>query len=423
MDFLDLPKSFNNNFAFYNAESLIIKEFGGIPLSRNNKNYEHFLSTVQTSDGVLSALGEPELVFRDNIGQFFNFAGTISATDYPTICTNTSFRYLFCNSTDTAKIDIINEWDTSNVTTMAFAFANSKWNYTGKLSWKTFNCRSFSYMFLYAEKFNGNISSWNTSNVFFMKFMFAGATSFNKNISNWNTSYVSDMSYMFAGANKFKKDITKWDTSNVQNMKKMFSNNNTFNQNISKWDTSSVSDMVSMFENATAFNQDISTWDTKSVTVMASMFENAIAFDQYPAIADKWDFSNIIPYTSAISNQGLSANWGLYNFIYNTGTTNKNAATNFSKFIQNLSKNTSLPYNIDLGYTGAKNNIAENDTTGKNALDILNTTKNIQHVTLKPENISTPDNTQKKTLNEEDNFTPTFSFDKPKVLATKYKQL
>jgi|Laugresbdmm110sn_2_1035109.scaffolds.fasta_scaffold00153_14 surface protein len=432
--FFSLPKTFNNNFAFYNTNSLVISKFGGIPLSRNNKDYTH------NDDN-------KELDFYDNVGQFFEFAGKISATDSPTICTNTSFRYLFCNLPPSAIIGKINNWDTSNVKTMAFAFAFSNYNQS-LAKWKTFNCISFSYMFFLADKFNQDLSTWNTSNIINMRYMFYGADEFNGNISNWDTIFVTNMSYMFAGANAFIKDITAWNTSNVENMKGMFIRNSTFNQKISEWDTSSVTDMAAMFKDASSFNQDISMWDTSSVTVMASMFENAVAFDKYPDIAAEWNFSNIIPYTYTDSNEGLQGSWGLYNFIYNTGTKNTtNAEANFSTFIQNLSKNTSLPYNniiiaadpktgtpgynptpyntynIDLGYTGIVNKIDSKDDPGNKALDILIQSKYIQHVKLIQTDMPPSSDNKEKTLNEEVDVTTTFAFDKPKELEKKYKKL
>jgi surface protein len=274
-------------------------------------------------------------------------------------------------------------------------------------------------MFLFAVAFNGDISKWNTSNVFSMRYMFAEATSFNCDISKWDTSLVLNMSYMFYGANAFNSDITKWNTSNVQTMKQMFSNNTTFNQDISGWDTSSVSDMTGMFKNTKTFNQDISKWDTSSVTVMANMFSGAVAFNKYPGIAN-WDFSNIIPYTASPSNQNLEGYWGLYNFIYNVG--NKNPEAKFSTFIQNLSNNKTLPYNIDLGYTGLKNKISDNDILGKNALTSLRAAKSINHLIIKQKDeppTTSKSNVQDETLNEEVNVTFPVAFDKSKVLAKK----
>ena len=88
------------------------------------------------------------------------------------------------------KYGHINNWDTSNVTSMVG-------------------------MFCYAYNFNEDIGRWDTSNVTDMNCMFYQATNFNQDIGGWDTSNVTDMSYMFQYANDFNQDIGNWDTSNV----------------------------------------------------------------------------------------------------------------------------------------------------------------------------------------------------------------
>ena len=52
-------------------------------------------------------------------------------------------------------------------------------------------------MFYVATEFNGDIEDWNTSNVTDMAWMFRFASSFNQDIGSWDVSKVTDMSWMF----------------------------------------------------------------------------------------------------------------------------------------------------------------------------------------------------------------------------------
>ena len=64
--------------------------------------------------------------------------------------------------------------------------------------------------------FNGDISNWNTSNVTDMAFMFYDCESFNQDISDWDVSNVTNMNYMFYKCTNFNTDISDWDVSNVK---------------------------------------------------------------------------------------------------------------------------------------------------------------------------------------------------------------
>jgi surface protein len=111
----------------------------------------------------------------------------------------------------------IDSWDTSNVTNMAYLFANTLTN-----------------------GFNQPIGAWNTSNVRNMDSMFYNSGLFNQAIGAWNTGAVTTMQGMFWGANAFNQPIGTWNTGAVTNMNYMFYNALEFNQNINGWNVGAV---------------------------------------------------------------------------------------------------------------------------------------------------------------------------------------
>ena len=186
---------------------------------------------------------------RDSRAGFAMFPGTISATDSPTILSNTNMKYMFslnknteynARDIDTTKIDNIKYWNTANVVNM-------------------------SYMFSGLYNFNVDVSGWNTSNVLNMEGMFLNTLNFNQNIGSWNTSKVTNMKYMFMNSRLFNQNIGNWNTSNVIDMTHMFMNAYSFNQDISNWNTSKVKYMGTMFYLASSFNYDLSNWNKSSV--------------------------------------------------------------------------------------------------------------------------------------------------------------
>ncbi|MBS8122375.1 protein of unknown function, DUF285, partial [Candidatus Vampirococcus lugosii] len=184
----------------------------------------------------------------------------------------------------------IENWDTSNVTTMELMFYNA-YNFNQNIgNWDTSNVTNMSYMFQAWEtdlindkhNFNQDISNWNTSNVTTMQEMFYNASDFNQDISNWDTSNVTTMKYMFYNAYNFNQDIGNWNTSNVANMGYMFqawdtdltNDKHNFNQDIGNWDTSNVENMDEMFYNASDFNQDLSGWCVNNISSEPDYFIN-----------------------------------------------------------------------------------------------------------------------------------------------------
>ena len=229
----------------------------------------------------------------NNYGTFFGCTNLTltDVTDVINLAGMTSLQAFFFSCDSLVRVNRINEWNTSGITSMRQVFE-------------------------YTRNFNDNIGGWDTSNVTDMWNMFAGAFEFNNggspSINNWNTSNVTLMRWMFGSDtsvpsrfSKFNQPIGDWDTSKVTNMFCMFYRNPAFNQDIgtkavtkngvtyTAWDTSNVTDMSYMFGStavsplivpAGTFNNggsdSIKNWNTSKVTLMTAMFSAQRSFNQ-----------------------------------------------------------------------------------------------------------------------------------------------
>ena len=203
------------------------------------------------------------------------FFGSNNLIDVPAVlpATVTDLSGLFASAS--SFNDDISAWNTANVTSMAFMFADL----IGLFSDSTEP----------SSAFNQSLSSWVTSSVTDMSGMFAGASSFDQSLSSWVTSSVTDLSGMFADASSFDQSLSSWVTSSVTDMSGMFAGATLFNQSLSSWVTSSVTDMSFMFDGATSFNQSLSSWDVSLVTSMESMLDDAaLSTANYDATLDGW---------------------------------------------------------------------------------------------------------------------------------------
>ena len=185
----------------------------------------------------------------------------------------------------------ITSWDTSNVTSMKWAF---------------FNFRDL----------NQNLNYWDFSKVLDMEEMLWRAYDFNNwwNSLTWNTSRVTNMAWLFYLAQNFNQEL-HLDYSSVESMYKMFywafGFNNwwvsltinapnllyltemfyysyTFNQELNIT-TDSVTSICKMFIFANSFNQDVSEktlnwvtyWNTSNVTCWNNVFDQAVSFNNW----------------------------------------------------------------------------------------------------------------------------------------------
>lgn len=122
------------------------------------------------------------------------------------------------------------------------------------------------------------IDEWDTSNIKTMANMFWGCESLTSGalngINDWNVSKVNDMSGMFGFCFSLSTlDLSKWDTSNVQDMSYMFQQcrpvsggEGLTELNLSGWNTSKVTDMSCMFTASPLHVLDIRNFDMTNVT-------------------------------------------------------------------------------------------------------------------------------------------------------------
>jgi len=302
---------------YWSEPSVVIRSFGNMPLRRNNSSY--------IDDKGFSA--NP---------LFAGFRGKICSFTNPVILPNTNFRWCFLGSFFNSPI---NHWDVSNVIDMGCAFIESSFDQCLS-NWDVSNVIRMDAMFAFASNFNKCISNWNVSNVTRMDEMFCNALNFNKDISKWNVSKVTDMAFMFYYATAFNKDISKWNVSKVTDMSFMFYCATVFDQDISKWNVSKVTNMACMFLNAISFNQDISKWNVSNVVYMDAMFYNYYPeglFEKFPGVGN-WNYSKV---------------QSIIDFIYNTSSRDENYhSEKYDEFLVNLSKNATLPSDLNMGGTG-----------------------------------------------------------------------
>jgi len=244
------------------------------------------------------SFGSESSIDKLDLSSFGSSFDMSSLLDKPTFRAFSSFTMSGTNGV----VNLIEQWDMSNVTRLNSAFSGSDFN-QGIGGWDVSNVVEMKAMFsnnttfnqdltnwnvgivstmegmFNNTNFNRNLSKWNTSNCLSMKQMFQN-TDYNGAVERWNVSRVTDMSSMFAGNSTIDRPLGRWNVGNVTTMEGMFYEATSFNQSLSDWNMSNVTSTRIMFNEASSFNQDLSAWDLSSVTSMAGMFYAANAFNQ-----------------------------------------------------------------------------------------------------------------------------------------------
>ena len=216
---------------------------------------------------------------------------------------NVTNLYRTFNNTSSFSGDV-STWDTTKVTNMSQCFLSSNIAADANISqWNVSNVTNFSSMFNGCP-FNGDLSGWNVSNCTSIQGIFQGSTSFNNDsLANWNISNVTTLENIFRQGRAFNGNITQWDTANVTTLDGAFLDANDFNQDISNWNVSNVTDINQCFWGATDFNQDISSWNTSNIGDFSQCFQNATAFNQD---IGSWNLSSATDMSDMLDDCGMS---------------------------------------------------------------------------------------------------------------------
>ena len=211
------------------------------------------------------------------------------------------------------QINIINKWDTSNVTTMnrMFSGCNALENLPDLSKWITNKVTDLSSIFEDCENLEiiPDISKWNVENVISMSYMFSGCESleFLPDLSKWKTNKLENIDSIFHNCKNLKslEGIENWDTSQITNMSSSFENcwSLTDFGDISKWNTKKVRTFSNIFAECKNLTRlpDLSKWDTQNVKEMRYMFSNCKKLETLPDIS-KWNVRNVISMNNMFEN-------------------------------------------------------------------------------------------------------------------------
>ena len=255
---------FNGVVNYATHPSVVVTQWGGIPLTR---------------------LGY----------HFGGFQGSFSATDAPTILTNTSFRESF-DSVPGATYNLDN-WDTTNVTNMRATFYGTPAFNEDIGGWNTSNVTTMQSMFAFTGAFNQDIGDWDTSKVTTLENTFYNAAVFNNNTQplSWKTYNVTTLRSTFNSAVNFQgRGLETWNTSNVESLKFTFFGTNILKTtcDLTNWDTSKVTDMEATFFNT----QDVSGieyWNTSNVTTLEATFYGSAIDNDIDTSGNAWNTSKV----------------------------------------------------------------------------------------------------------------------------------
>jgi surface protein len=278
-----------SNFSGMFQSSGFNQPIGNWPISASSIN----MSSMFSSNTAFNQnIGSWDVSKVTNMSSMFNSATSFNNSGSDTInnwrpisCSN--FTSMFQSAT--AFNQPIGNWPLSassiNMTSM-FQSANSFNRNIG--SWDMSRVITINRIFNANNIFNNSgssdINNWNTSNITDMSFAFNDATAFNQPVGNWNVSNVTATDQMFNGASLFNQNIGSWNVSKMTSMREMFRGsgfNNSGSSTISTWTPVSCSDFSGMFQ-ITPFNQPIGTWTlpTDRTFTMANMFLSATSFNQ-----------------------------------------------------------------------------------------------------------------------------------------------
>ncbi|MEG0249575.1 MAG: BspA family leucine-rich repeat surface protein [Peptostreptococcus sp.] len=270
---------------------------GGVAAIKNGDIYSIDTKDVNSSE---SKRKIDEIMFKKFREKHNESQNTIKISENVLLPDNSSFLF----EEYKGNIEISNQIETNNITSLNSAFKNTEKANPDLSNWDTSNVKTMKSMFENAKSANPDTSKWDTSKVDTTNKMFKNAVSANPDTSKWNTINIEDMQSMFEGAISTDPDVSSWDTSTVYDMGSMFEGATKANPDVSGWNTSTVFDMGSMFYEATSADPDVSNWDTSEVDDISFMFNGATSAN--PDVSN-WNTSKVEFYEGAFVSTNLKA--------------------------------------------------------------------------------------------------------------------
>ena len=162
------------------------------------------------------------------------------------------YKYAATDSRGLSKLRTLDVscFDTTNMTSLAFAF----------------KCMSLEYY---------DISGWNTSNITSLYGLFkCNSKVKHLYLGGWDTSKVTNMENAFDDCNSLITLEQNFDTSKVESMSRMFCNDgNLTTVDVSNWDVSNCINCNAIFYNCHSItNLDTSKWNTKNAITIEGIF-------------------------------------------------------------------------------------------------------------------------------------------------------
>ncbi|HHZ8017996.1 TPA: BspA family leucine-rich repeat surface protein [Enterococcus faecalis] len=251
----------------------------------------------------------------------------------------TDSQYLFKNGNALKVIKGLENFDTSNLEKMNEMFSGTGIKSLDLSGWDTSNVTSMQYMFANMPMLESlDISGWNLNSVPVMDDMFKETTLAQLRMDDWDLSnprykdleeikthifdqrpttfgelsavnwkvpYLITTKNLFSNVYYKKIDIHGWDTPNLQSMDSMFSYNNVVTDiNMSNWNISNITDRLGFDFTFSSMNGlkvlDLSGLDVSNVTMSTTMFRNTqnvvdLKVNNWE-FGDKTEFSSISPF-------------------------------------------------------------------------------------------------------------------------------
>jgi surface protein len=245
----------HGGFTKFGDSSGIIKEWPG----------SKFLTDVQNWGGLTNLSAA-----FSGCSRLFNFPNYLPFDIYGnSYVTDTSYMFYMQTVPNTLFTGeyILELWDTSQVTNMAYMF---------------FNCQGLGATLDLTPSKKGNPNIWNTGNVTNMSNIFYNCILFQiTGVDYWDTHSVTNMNSMFYNCIYVRNNYDNYYKCN-------FTPGKNGNPNI--WNTGSVTDMGSMFYGCPSMaGLGIGYWDTHSVTNMSNMLRDSY----YIPSLENWNISNV----------------------------------------------------------------------------------------------------------------------------------